>query len=494
MRTCVSILPFVLALTAACSNDTFDPSKGDAGGDENTVGGGDGGTSPDGGVSGDSAIYVSSSQGSVSGDGTQAHPMKSLDAAIAKAAPGKRAVNACAETYAEQVHFLGGVNVSGDFDCNAGWIKGTSHAKIASAASPAALASNITTATTIDSVDIVAPDFTDQSQSSLGIVVTSSPALTIKNAIIHAGTGGKGANGANAVQQSNSGTINGQDGWAAGKCTGSSCQFTLHIGSPTGGTSSCGGGPGGTGGDSGYSQSNNSSWMTVNNEVATVGLPTSATSQTNQGGGLASAGQNGAAGVDGKDGQTGNNFGNIVSGAYVPSDGSAGTDGTPGQGGGGAGAMPISSIIPATNNLGYYGWGEPGGGGGAGGCAGLAGGAGKGGGASIAIVAIDAGLTLDTVTVESSNGGDGGTAGTSSSTTLPGVAGKPGQYVPSAGNGGPGGGAGVSGNGGGGPSLGIAYNKVKPTLLASKVTPGAGGQTTPIVDNGMSADAYMFGQ
>jgi hypothetical protein len=499
MRTCVSIVA-LLVLTSACSQDVFDPGKDDAGGNPNPVGGEggkDGGAADTGIAPGTDAVWVSSSLGTATGDGTQTHPLASLDAAIAKA--GKLPVNACAETYAEQVHFANGVNVFGYYDCKANWVKTTSHAKIAPKASPAAFATNITATTTVEAVDIVAPDFVDQSQSSIALFATSSPALTIKNATIHAGTGGKGSNGANAVPLANSGTMNGDDAWAAGKCTGGMCSFQIHTGSPAGGTNACGN-PGGAGGDSGYFQSQFNAntqkyyWAVLNSEDATAGLPTVATSQTNQGGAFASAGQNGAAGANGKDGLTGNSFGNIVNGAYVPSDGTAGTDGAAGQGGGGAGAMQLSSIYAAAAYAGYYGWGEPGAGGGAGGCAGLAGGIGKGGGASIAIVAIDAGLTLDTMTIESSKGGDGGAAGTSSASTSGGLAGKPGQYVPSAGNGGAGGKGGVSGNGGGGPSLGIAYNKAKPTLLACTVTPAAGGQTLPASDDGMSAEAYQFGQ
>ena len=505
MRTCVSIL---LVLTAACSANTFDPNEKPDSGDPNPVGG-DGGT-----VSGNGAVYVSSSKGSATGDGTQAHPFASLDMAIAKA--GKLPVHACAETYAEQVHFLNGVDVDGSYECGAGWTKSaTAHAKIAATASPAAFATNITTATRVEAVDIIAPDFTGQSQSSIGLVANNAPSLTIKNATIHAGTGGKGADGANGITLSDSSTKNGQDGWAAGKCTGSACQFLLHTGSPAGGTNACtgatghDGGPGGAGGDSGEFMSGfvNSQWAWVvqNNENSTAGFPTTGTAQTTQGGPIGFGAQNGAPGASGSNGSSGTSFGNIVSGVYVTSDGTAGADGAPGQGGGGAGAMSYSTIYGNPSALNYYAWGEPGSAGGAGGCPGLAAGLGKGGGASIAIVAVDGGMTLDTVTITTSNAGSGGSAGTPSAPTSGGLAGKPGQYVPSAGNGGAGGFAGVSGNGGGGPSIGIAYNKVKPTLLASKVTQGAGGagvalrmvngtQTIPASDAGMSAETYMFGQ
>jgi hypothetical protein len=115
------------------------------------------------------------------------------------------------------------------------------------------------------------------------------------------------------------------------------------------------------------------------------------------------------------------------------------------------------------------------------------------------VVALSSGLTLESIIVESSKGGDGGVAGTPSTPTGGGLGGNPpvNAYTYSGGNGGAGGNAGVSGNGGGGPSIGIVYDKTKPTLLASKVTQGAGGagvKTAPASLDGRSLDVYQFGQ
>ena len=514
MRTCVSIL---LVLTAACTANTFDTTKDDAGNPINPVNGGDGGTGGDGAVApGAEAVYVSSSKGSATGDGSKTHPFASLEAAIAKA--GSLPVYACAETYAEQVHFVAGTNVYGYYECNT-WTKTTAHAKIVSPLSPTAIATGISMSTTVEAVDIVAPDFTDKSQSSIALFATSSPALTIKNATIHAGTGGKGHDGTAGVQLTDTSAKNGSDAWADGICTGSACTF--YLGSktlqPAGGTSTCVGetghdpGPGGEGGNPGEFQSvqfglNNWIWNAVNNDNTGAGLPSTPTSQTAQGGSVGIGGSNGAAGANGKDGQSGLDFGTITSnGTYAPSEGTTGTAGNPGQGGGGSGGYnALASDYSASTYKSYYAWGEPGAGGGAGGCPGLPGMAGRGGGASFAVVAMGAGLTLDTVTIESSKGGDGGASGIPSAPTAGGFGGHTGGHVNGAGNGGAGGNAGVSGNGGGGPSLGIAYDKVKPTMLASTVKQGAGGsgvavrtvngQTIPASDAGMSSDVYMFGQ
>jgi hypothetical protein len=481
MRTCVSIL---LVLTAACSVNNFDPGKDDAGGDPNPVGG-------DGGVSGDDGIYVSSSKGSAGGDGTQAHPFSSLDAAIAKA--GKRHVNACAETYAEQVHFLNGVNVSGGYDCNAGWIKTTAHAKVAPKTSPAAFATNITTATRVEFVDVFAADFNDASQSSIGIVVSASPALTIANATIHAGTGGKGGDGWNGAAPVDSGTAkNGGNAQTAHLCSGQIC---LPNGGAAGGTNACTGAKliptnGGNGGSGGLFQRSpdNLQWYPVSSDPTTAGNPSAATVQNASGGAIGVAGQNGNVGAAGTDGTAGAPVGAFSpNGDYTAADGTNGTDGQPGQSGGGAGGVYITSVTgygsPSGNQ---YGWSEGGAGGGAGGCGGVGATFGKGGGASFAIIALQSGFVLDHVTIETSAAGDGGAAGRPSDPTTGGFGGSIGQATKVGGNGGMGGRAGVSGNGAGGPSIGIVYRGTKPQQLASPITAGAGG-------HGVAARAYNDG-
>ena len=539
MRTCVSIL---LVLTAACNADTFHPGdEPDSGTPDNLVGGGDGGVAQDVSappgcdttklptddqcvVNDAQGIFVSASMGSQSGDGTRAHPKVSLADAIEAAKTVGRRVYACAETYNEAITLEDGVSVFGYFECASGWtVSSTAHAKVASPTSPAAKATNIAKATRVEALDIVAPDFTTGSQSSIALFATSSSGLTIKNARVHAGTGGRGADGTSGIQLVDStNTKNGQGGDKDGVCTGGNCTLIVAIntGQTSGGTNTCNGatghdgGPGGAGGYPGEFQSLfdqnylTQKWQVVGNNNTTAGFPTTATSQTAQGGAVGNPGSAGANGADGTNGVSGASANVLSASDYVPADGTNGTDGQPGQGGGGAGANSsnLQPDYPASNYPNKYGWGEEGAAGGAGGCPGLAGSAGKGGGASIAVVALGAALTLDTVTVESSNGGDGGAAGLPSTPTNGGMGGIAGTSATrNGGNGGNGGLAGVSGNGGGGPSVGLAYDKVTPTMLACPpVKVGAGGngvsartvngQTIPASANGMSADTYMFNQ
>ncbi|HEY1955693.1 MAG TPA: hypothetical protein VGH28_08770 [Polyangiaceae bacterium] len=540
MRTRIGLGFAALFLaTAACSNSIFVGS--DAGGDEDggvvpVNGGGDASSPVDAApppncdttklptddkcvVNDAEGIFVSRSMGKAGGNGSQESPLASLDAAITMAKQAGRRVYACAETYPEQVHFADGVSMFGYFVCGSAWTIDTSkHAKVAAPASPAASAANITTLTRVEAIDVYAPDLTTGSQSSIALLATSSPALTFKGATIHAGTGGKGADGTNGVQLTDSGSAkNGKNARGFDVCNGAigHCLGPVPE-SLAGGTNACVGeaghdpGQGGAGGWDGRFLSQFSStylvyeWA-VNGQDSTYGFPSVGTSATTQGGSWGISPVNGAAGANGTDGASGGSFGTLSASGYGTADGTAGSDAAPGQGGGGAAGQGMQNSMANANsyeNVGAH--GESGASGGAGGCPGLAGTSGKGGGASIAVVAIASAFTLDTVTIETSAGGAGGAAGNGSANTKGGTGGAAVQYTVHAANGGDGGIAGVSGNGGGGPSIGIAYQGTAPTQLASKITVGSGGsgvaastdtgsgKTIPASASGVSVNSYAF--
>jgi len=522
------VMSLGLLVSVACSNEAFDGAQNDDAGsrdDDNDAGHVDGGgtdgcdttklPTDDVCVINDSVgVFVSSSSGSASGDGTRGHPLASLDSAIALAAKNKMRVYACAETYAEATVFADGVSIFGYFDCQNGWLVTQSHAKVESPTSPAATASNIASPTRVEAVDLIAPDFTSGSQSSIALLANASPGLTIKNATIHAGNGGKGDDGVAAAVPTDSGSAkNGANANPKHACTTIFC--VANTGG-LGGTNQCNGNAGGNGGSGGEFTAQEPgpgtySWVATT-PLTSAGLPAAANTQTAQGGGIALAGTNGNAGANGTSGSPGGSIGVISASGYTPADGTAGEDGTSGQGGGGAGGYALQQfndpdLNPETyylnNGAGTVGWGESGAGGGAGGCAGLAGALGKGGGASIAIIAISSPLVLDTVSVQSSNGGDGGAAGMGSPPTSGGSGGIAYKYTKAAGSGGSGGYPGPSGNGGGGPSIGIASHGGSVQMTASTVNPGSGGNgvaarsfvnmpTIPASPSGLSQASYAF--
>ncbi len=535
MRTHLG-LGLAMVLTAACSNSVFtstdDAGNTGDGGNVDPINGGDAGgkvdaVAPPGCdqsklptddlcvVNDAEGVFVSSSTGAATGDGSRAKPLASLNAAIALANKYSMRVYACAETYAESVAFADGTNVFGYFDCKNGWTANAqSHAKIQSPTSPAATATNITHATRVEAVDIFAPDFTSKSQSSIALIASGSPALLIKGSTIHAGTGGKGDDGADGVPLSNSGNQNGAAGNAFGGFYGLEFLAAMHgYLNEAGGTNDCGGhvgGPGGSGGAGGvfvggmFGQS--AIWSNDTTYPVQAGNPTTPTSQTAQGGAVGLGGSNGFPGIDGTNGANGSAFGTLNTGVYTSATGGAATDGAPGQGGGGSGGYELTfSAVNPTNYQNQYGWGSSGAGGGAGGCPGLAGQPGMGGGASLAVVAISSPMTLETVVVEASAGGAAGAAGKPSAPTMGGTGGAPVAYTVGGGTGGHGGLGGVSGNGGGGPSVGIvAVQGTQPTLSASTIKQGAGGvgvpqrttsngQIIPASPDGTSATIYAYG-
>ncbi len=532
-------LGLVMLLAAGCSGDAF--SAGDAGDNNDSgapaTGGGGGDASVEGStpppgcdvtklptddvcvVNDAEGVFVSSSLGTATGDGTQAHPLASFDAALTLAKSSQKRVYACAETYAEQIHLQEGTSVFGYFNCTAGWVIGTTHALVKAPASPAAVASNIALPTRVEAVDIVAPDFTSQAQSSIALIASGSPGLTITRATIHAGTGGNGATGVDGIQLTDSGSAkNGSNTRAdgAGLNPGFEWLAGVYSAPPAAGTNACVGasgydpGSGGSGGNGGVFESElwgmPLAWdWVVDGQAATAGSPATPTTQTAQGGALGGyGGAAGAAGANGANGTPGASLGALSASGYVGSDGTAGTSGAVGQGGGGSGGNALTYLDYSPSSYQHdLGWGEAGPSGGAGGCPGLAGSGGQGGGASIAIIAIQSAFTFDTVVIESSTAGAGGSAGNGSQPTAGGTGGSPVLHTTGAGPGGAGGLSGVSGNGGGGPSIGIAYQGTQPQMLAATLTPGAGGsgvaartgtdgQTIPSSPAGLSVATYSF--
>src|SRR5262249_27239663 len=126
------------------------------------------------------------------------------------ASAGKK-VYACTDAnapFAETITLANGVNIYGFFTCAGGtWTQVASkHAVVVPPArtingsvTVALQATNVSSATRVDSVDFIAPDLTAASASSVGAFFVNSPAITIANSKIHAGAGGNGANGASGL-------------------------------------------------------------------------------------------------------------------------------------------------------------------------------------------------------------------------------------------------------------------------------------------------------
>jgi len=419
-------------------------------------------------------------RGSASGEGSRERPLLSLQAAIDLGKKLGKRVYVCTGIYREALTLADSISVIGGLDCSGPlWKPGAAKSRIQSPSSPAVSAKDIASATRLEGLEIVAPNATEPSASSIGIHAVRSSGLVIASSKISAGNGANGTNGTTGIQLVQQGSINGGNSIPAAKCvrnvTCTKFDPSLPWSAPgaSGGTSVCAGAPdhnglpGGTGGTGGlYTLS--SDFVNYRWDVLAGATPGEA--------------KPGTPGTNGTDAPVASSLGSLGEDGFVPITGGAGTDGAPGNGGrGGQGGQqqPDYGLPPPSGvRFGDAYRGTSGDGGGAGGCPGLAGAPGTGGGGSIALALVDSPLVLDGAELLSARGGTAGRGAFGSDPTAGGLPGVGWSADPSfAGRpGGRGGLAGVSTNGVSGPSLGIIHAGPGPKIKGStKIVPGTGG-------------------
>ena len=417
-------------------------------------------------------------------DGNHARPAASIQDGIDLAKRVGKRVYVCAGTFHEQITLADSISIIGGLDCtNNEWNIGKPGARtrIEAPKSPAVTATNITSPTRLEGLDVVAPDATTPSGSSIALIADHAGTLTIAKSKLTAGNAMAGVDGGDGIQLKAS-PWDSQPATTAAACApNTTC---THIGfyyyksaGAHGGTNTCIGAPshaaepGGDGGSGGL-------WQPVNDVSAYHFHPYQADANKADPGVTRTA----APGADGTPGTNANEIGTISRDGYVPASGTAGADGAPGFGGsGGAGRTPEPDYDPNTAPVSGVWRGFGGAGGGPGGCPGLGGTPGKGGGASIAALLLESPVAFEAAEIVSRSGGSGGLGAFGSAPTDGGPPG-PNVYFPLTGGqyGGRGGAAGVSGNGANGPSLGIAYAGTKPNVNAdTKVTVGTAGAAIP---------------
>ena len=410
-------------------------------------------------------------KGDDAGDGSRAKPFKTITHGLEVGKATKRRVYVCRGTYKEALVLLDAIPIIGGLECaTPAWDIGTGRSRVESPTSPAARAENVTTTTRVDRLEVIAPDATDPSGSSIALLAKGSPGLQIVGARFVAGKGADGASGADvpALTQANP---NGGNGFIEQVCVDAGC---VPKPASLGGSGACAGaaghdaengGAGGTGGVytaildpetiTGYF------WRVYGGIAANAAKPGEA--------------RTGAAGDGGEDGAPAREAFAFAQDAFEPANGNKGADGSGGKGGsGGNGGRPITEA-KARYPGSWHGFLAAGGG--AGGCPGLAGGEGKGGGASVGLVLLESPATIATTEIVAGAGGRGG-AGSLGPTPLAG--GAPGsnfsmQATAAGQPGGRGGFAGMSTSGNGGPSIGIAHRGAAPKLTDTTPVVGAGG-------------------
>jgi hypothetical protein len=394
----------------------------------------------EGGPAGDANGVFVATTGSDTAPGTMAKPVLTIGKGVQLAQATHKDLYVCNGAYAENVVIdTKSVNVHGGYDCTKGWALVDDKPTIAPQTGVPLTVRSVSSAMTIERLQLQAADASTNSASSIAAVASSCSELAFKQVVFQAGAGASGAQGqspepilAPAYEGKPGTSIGGALCPAPGNKPPSSCD-TIGYGGYAGllagwGKCSTVGGHGGDG---------------ANVEVGYAGTrpgPGSGGAGTT----IDGAGADGAPGANGKDGVTSSSAkGTFTSTGYVASN--AGTDGEPGQpggsGGGGMGGGSDKANIPQFNGCTFVYIGAGGGEGGWGGCGGGAGGAGGGGGASLGLVAYESTVTVEGCQVNTSAGGDGGSPGK-------GVDGEPG---------GAGGAGGIGEQGGGDPQVCINY-------------------------------------
>jgi hypothetical protein len=418
------------------------------------------------------AIYVNKSGGNDSAAGTQQAPMKTIGAAITKAAATtpKSAVFVHAGVYTEAIVMKPGVTIYGGFDD--AWKRSDAATTEISGPSPAVTFDAIMIPTALDKLTVRSADATSPGESSTAIVVLGgSTQIELRDVDVLPGIGAAGADGGDGNIGSSGAA--GASGLPGRENSGSI--FCDSHGTPPGGGgggSSCGRG-GGTGGIPGTGTSGGSAGA-----AGAGGTPGGAGAPGQSANG--SVGGSGAFGFTGTSGAGGVEVGTFANATYVPADGASGTAGGDGNGGGGGGGG-------GGGNVDCMSTGSSGGGGGGGGCAGSPGRNGFGGGGSFGIIAIDSAVVVKSSMVTANHGGAGGRGGTGGAGGTGGNGGPGGPYGGSSeqddggygaagGRGGNGGAGGHGGGGGGGPSAAVVcIGTASIGIPQSTLTGGTGG-------------------
>ncbi len=433
-------------------------------------------------------VFVTTA-GTADGEGTRTSPLASIQAGIERAKEQGKRVYVCGETFKEALTLARGVPLIGGLDCSTFvWKKGNTRTRIEAPSSPALDANGIDVPTRIEGFDVVAPDGTASSRTSIGLRAKGSGGLVFVSSSITAGRGFDGESGTEGVQLTFSQT---EPGRGSPEWTSRDLFVRPPNEGGAGAVGSCAGAPGfagGTGGRGGTSGDFLSDRCRIavvcaisfywwypekiggwveNHPIILAGSPSTP--------GEPGAGNPAAAGADGPSAA---NPGTFSADGFIPADGVNGTNGTPGKGGAG-GAADWPTTVPNEKYLEAQAATGPGGG--AGGCPGLAGTAGKGGGASVGALLYDSpGITFDAVQIVANDGGDGGrgTFGSNATWGGPPATPHPGAKEGEAGQ--PGGRAGVSGSGAGGSSVAIAHHGGAPSLVnGSTLKIGRAGRGVP---------------
>ena len=283
----------------------------------------------------DGAVFVQKDIGRDDWPGTPEEPMRTLSAAMGRAAQLGLPVyvGTSATPYPGPVVMRSGVSLYGGFDFDRGLGRRTSAVTRIEGGEIAVHAQGISIRTVLLGFEIRSSDAAIPGRSSYGVWVRDSAALEIRGNTIVSGNGAAGVSGAGGLPGASAqGGLNGEEGCEE-VCFVGECNPRGGAGGP--GIGVCANGlPSGNGGAGGQGGFESDSGDRGQNGTGAQGGPGGQGGPEGRAGQPGSLGGQGLAGLDGAGGD-----GGVVSvdGLWIPSDGAAGSGGANGSGGGGGG-------------------------------------------------------------------------------------------------------------------------------------------------------------
>ena len=298
--------------------------------------------------------FVTEKGNDESGDGSRAKPFKTIGKGLEKAKVDGKRIYVCAGKYIEALTLEDGVSMIGGYDCSQPeWSNSAKKSRVESPTSPAVRAKDIKTLTRFEGFDVLAPDATEPSGSSIGLIAEGSDKLTIVSSRITAGTGAAGKAGVEGIQLVQAGNVDGVAGADEGEYCRSpaGCAPPLvapnPAAGPAGGTSVCTGVAGLNGGAGGKGGSGGMYLSSYNNVLQEWRWSAASFTSAAQPG----ESKSGAPGANGEPGSPTAALGQLSPEGYAQADGLPGTNGTPGEGGaGGNGSGPPIASAQANGN------------------------------------------------------------------------------------------------------------------------------------------------
>jgi hypothetical protein len=470
------------------------------GGSAGTAGSGPGGAPPECVPSNNTSpveescgIFVSSSLGDDSFDGSKKTPFATITKAL-YAAAGKP-IYLCGEPFLEIVTAAEHGFLYGGLDCSTNWGYDAAQRTLLSAPADAITLSVLgKTRIEVYDVDISAENAMKQGGSAIAILADGEADVSLSRSNVFAGDGAPGPSGEAHSGRAVEGMPGGEGNEA---CSASQVNAPQPPVNDCDGVQSIGG-AGGNGlsafGADGSDGSNEQPDGTENGGKGETNVM------------QCTPGTAGDPGTAGEPGPGGTALGVLQADlGYVGASGEGGKPGAPGQGGGGGGGAK-GGTGPGKCMMADTAGGASGGTGGSGGCGGLGGRPGLSGGSSIAIMSLGAKLSFLEVVIETRSGGPGGDGG-DGQTGGQGGPGRPGGNTGnhgmlksgcSSGSGGPGGKGGKGGGGRGGHSIGIAYTGDAPAMdgvtftIGQAAVGGAGDGDTGKGAAGLATETQSF--